>query len=96
MSESSESRRSFDDLTADLAAAGFRLDWMDEGPVRGEPMFAAFAHSDGRRIRFSHDLLTGQARLEDNGMILIVIILYSPRGLWYLVRLARPSAQPAG
>jgi branched-chain amino acid transport system permease protein len=29
-----------------------------------------------------------------NGMILIVIILYSPRGLWYLVRWARRSAQP--
>jgi len=31
-----------------------------------------------------------------NGMILIVIILYSPRGLWHLVGWARRLAQPAG
>ena len=37
----------------------------------------------------------GHYRPVVNGMILIVIILYSPRGLWHLVRLARRSA-PAG
>jgi hypothetical protein len=54
----------FAGLRRDLAAAGWRLDAVTQGPVSGEPAFARFVHQDGRRMRYVRDLLTGEISLE--------------------------------
>ncbi len=68
MSERSEppeaSPTAFAGLRRDLAAAGWRLDAVTQGPVSGEPAFARFVHRDGRRMRYVRDLLTGETSLE--------------------------------
>lgn len=54
----------FEALKGQLRAGGWRLDWLDQGPVSGDPMLAVFAHPDGRRLRYVQDLMTGRATVE--------------------------------
>ena len=60
----------------------------------GNPWGAAIG---GVLITLLPELLRGLGHYRPlvNGVILIVIILYSPKGLWELFRLARPSAAKA-
>jgi branched-chain amino acid transport system permease protein len=60
----------------------------------GSPWGAAIG---GVLITLLPELLRGLGHYRPliNGVILIVIILYSPKGLWELFRLARPSAAKA-
>ncbi|HEX8665138.1 MAG TPA: hypothetical protein VF744_14030 [Beijerinckiaceae bacterium] len=67
MSAPSDAPGDFAGLRRRLTAAGWRLDWVDEGPVRGEPILAAFTHPDGTRLHYVHDLLTGRSSLEGRG-----------------------------